>query len=309
MSPQKAGFVDDILRALEDVNGGVHHGLRPARAKGLLLSGLFTPLPGGQALTRAPHLHRTHTPVTVRLSDSAGIPSIPDNHPDAAPRGIAIRFHLAEHLHTDIIGHSVDGFPARNAAEFVEFLRAAYASGRGTPQPTPFESVLATHPAALRFVQTPKPVPTSFARESFYGVTAYRFTNIAGAATYGRYRMLPNGGTEYLNAATAAAQSPDFLFDELKRRIAKTTIVFRIQVQLAKDADVVDDSTTSWPDNRPHVEFGRIELTALKPDNQAEQRHIIFDPIPRLDGIEPSADPLLEPRAAVYLASGRRRRE
>ena len=39
-----------------------------------------------------------------------------------------------------------------------------------------------------------------------------------------------------------------------------------------------------------------------------EQKKIIFDPIPRLDGIEPSDDPLLELRAAVYLISGRRRR-
>jgi len=39
--------------------------------------------------------------------------------------------------------------------------------------------------------------------------------------------------------------------------------------------------------------------------------YLIFnegDPIPRVDGIEASADPLLELRAAVYLISGRRRR-
>ena len=34
-------------------------------------------------------------------------------------------------------------------------------------------------------------------------------------------------------------------------------------------------------------------------DNAAEQKQIIFDPIPRVDGIEPSADPLLELRAAI----------
>jgi catalase len=39
-----------------------------------------------------------------------------------------------------------------------------------------------------------------------------------------------------------------------------------------------------------------------------EQKNIIFDPIPRIDGIEPSDDPLLELRAAIYLLSGRRRR-
>jgi catalase len=43
-------------------------------------------------------------------------------------------------------------------------------------------------------------------------------------------------------------------------------------------------------------------------DTLTEQKHIIFDPIPRVDGIEPSDDPLLELRAAIYLISGRRRR-
>jgi hypothetical protein len=36
-------------------------------------------------------------------------------------------------------------------------------------------------------------------------------------------------------------------------------------------------------------------------------QRIIFDPIPRIDGIEPSADPLLELRAAIYVLSGRER--
>ncbi len=35
---------------------------------------------------------------------------------------------------------------------------------------------------------------------------------------------------------------------------------------------------------------------------------IIFDPIPRVDGIDPSADPIIAVRAALYLLSGRRRR-
>jgi catalase len=52
-----------------------------------------------------------------------------------------------------------------------------------------------------------------------------------------------------------------------------------------------------------------LELTRVIPNNDDEQRHIIFDPIPRVDGIESSGDPLLEARAAAYLMSGRRRRK
>lgn len=181
-----------IIHAFDNVNGGVHAGFRPAHAKGILLAGTFTPAAGAGSLSRAPHVERTSTPVSVRFSDFAGIPSIADNSDDASPRGIAIRFHLAEHVHTDIIAHSVNGFPARTAEEFVEFLEAAYASGPGAPKPSPIEVFLGTHPAALAFVQAPKPFPTSFARESFFAVNAYRFTNRDGVSQSGRYRIRPH---------------------------------------------------------------------------------------------------------------------
>ncbi|MCU1235058.1 MAG: Catalase domain protein [Candidatus Solibacter sp.] len=301
----------DVIQAFDNLNGS-QPGYRPAHAKGILLGGQFTPSAAGASLTRAPHLHRPSTPVSVRFSDFAGVPAVPDNSPDASPRGIAIRFHLAEHVHTDIIAHSVDGFPVRTAEEFVELLRAIHESGPGAPKPSPIESFLGTHPAALAYVQAPKPMPASFTRESFFAVNAYRFTGDLsgerGVEQFGRYRILPEGAGEHLDAQAAAATPPDFLFDEIKSRLARGPARLRIVVQLAAPGDVVDDSTIHWPDDRPQIDFGTLQLTGVIPDNEAEQRHIIFDPIPRVAGIEPSADPLLEPRAAVYLATGRRRR-
>src|SRR5262249_9127967 len=159
-------------------------------------------------------------------------------------------------------------------------------------------------PAALAFVQTSKPVPVSFLKESYYAVNAYRFINAAGASQYGRYRIRPDGANEYLDETAAGKQAPNFLFDEIKEKLARGTAKMRIAVQLAAQEDVVNDSTVHWPKDRREIEFGVIELMSVLADNDAEQQHIIFDPIPRVDGIEPSDDPLLEPRAAVYLASG-----
>jgi catalase len=297
----------DALQAFDNLFG-LHPGFRPVHAKGVLLSGTFTPSAGVAALTKAPHVSGSSIHVEVRFSDFAGVPAVPDSNEDASPRGIAIRFYLAEHTHTDIIGHSVDGFPTRTSDELVQFLRALHASGADAPKPTPIESFLASRPAALRFVQTPKPIPTSFAKESFYSVSAYRFINSGGISKFGRYRVIPQDGNEYLEPSAAAKKDPDFLFDEIKSRIARGSVKMRVLVQLASEGDVVDDSTVPWPSQRPVVEFGTIELSGLVPDEEGAQRHIIFDPIPRVDGIEPSGDPLLEERASLYLASGRRRR-
>ena len=279
---------------------GANPGFRAAHAKGMMLSGTFTPSREGVSLTRAPHITRNSTPVTVRFSNGTGLPLIPDNIPDANPRGCAIRFHLADRVHTDIVSHSTDSFPTRTGQEFLEFLRAA---AGGDPS-----AFLAAHPATLAFIKTPKPSPASFATENYFGVTAFRFINSKGQTHYGRYRIVPQAGVEHLDDAMVKAKGENYLFEELTRRVGSGPIRFDIQVQVANDSDVVNDATIHWPANRPVTHLGTIALTAKAPDDE-EHRRIIFDPIPRVDGIEPSDDPLLELRAAIYLLSGRERRQ
>src|ERR1700693_4736370 len=298
----------DVLKQFDAIFG-LHPGFRPAHAKGVMLAGTFTPAAEAASLTRAPHITRDSTPVTVRFSNSTAIPMIPDSDPNANPRGFALRFNLAEHVHTDIVSHSTDGFPTRTGQEFLEFLRAVATSDASKPSPSPIEVFLGSHPRALAFVQTPKPCPSSFARETYFGVTAMRFTNQDGVSRFGRYRITPDAGNDHLDDATTKSKDANFLFDELTERIAKSPISFQLLVQIANHDDIVDDATVHWPEDRPLIQLGKIVLANLVPDNAHEQKQIIFDPIPRVDGIEPSDDPLLELRAAVYLLSGRRRRQ
>lgn len=287
---------------------GLNPGFRPAHAKGILLTGTFTPAAGAAKLTKAAHITRASTPVTVRFSNSTGVPVIPDTDPNASPRGVAIRFNLAEHVHTDIVAHSTDGFPTHTGAEFLEFLEALAASDPANLKGSPLEAFLGSHPAALAFIQAPKPNPVSFGTESYFAVTAMRFINADGVAKYGRYRILPEAGNAFLDDAATKTKSANYLFDEIAERIGKGPVGFKILVQVANDGDIVDDATKHWPEDREQVELGTISLNAVAAENEKEQKQIIFDPIPRLEGIEPSDDPLLELRAAIYLISGRRRR-
>jgi catalase len=300
-------LANELLQQFDQLFG-LHPGYRAAHAKGILLTGAFTPSSGARRLTRAPHVMRAGTPVTARFSNSTGLPMIPDSAPDANPRGFAVRFQLAEHVHTDIVSHSIDAFPTRDGYEFLDFLKAAAASGPDAPSPKPIEVFLGAHPAALAFVQAPKPFPTSLAREAYFGVTAFAFTNADREKRFGRYRILPEAGAEYFSSSDAAALAPDYHFDELLERVAKGPIRFKIIVQVAAPEDTTGDATVHWPESRELIELGVLELTKPVADNAAQQKQIIFDPIPRVDGIEPSSDPLLELRAAIYLLSGRRRR-
>jgi catalase len=303
----KPALAQQLLDAIDALNGGLHPGFRPAHAKGLMCSGTFTPSPEAAKLTRAPHASRPSTSVTVRYSDGTGLPTIPDNDPArSGPRGMAVRFHLGEHNHTDIIAQSTNSFPVRTGEEFLEFIHAATEFGAGRLEA--FGSFLAAHPNAKRFVETPKPIPTSFAREVFFAVTSFKFTNTDGVSRHGRFRIRPEAGTQYLSADEVAAKSNNFLFDEIGQRLAKEPVKLGVFVQMAEPGDDVADASVTWPDVRTETPFGTIILTARVDDQAPERRKIIFDPLPRVDGIDSSGDPLTDVRSDIYLLSGRRRR-
>jgi catalase len=304
-----SALVTDLLDVFDKLAGGVHPGFRPVHARGVMVSGTFTPSPGAAKLTRAPHAARPSTPVTVRFSLSAGVPTDADNDPmGASPQGMAVRFHLADHVHTDVIAHSHNGFPVRTGEEFLEFLRAAAASGPGGPTPPPIAAFLAAHPAAKAFVEAPKPIPASYARQTYFAITAFKFTNAAGQGRFGRFRLRPEAGTEFLTPEHAAKKTADFLAAELSERLAKGPAGFRVLVQLAEAGDNVTDATALWPETRPEAEFGTLVLRERVDELAPERRKIIFDPLPRVDGIDSAGDPLTAVRSDLYLLSGRRRR-
>jgi len=139
-------------------------------------------------------------------------------------------------------------------------------------------------------------------------VTSFKFTNAEGRSRHGRFRIRPEAGTEYLSDEVAATKSQNFLFDEISQRLSKEPVRLGVFVQMAEPGDDVADASTTWPDSRKEIPFGTISLTARIDDQAPEQRKIIFDPLPRVDGIDSSGDPLTEVRADIYLLSGRRRR-
>lgn len=273
-----------------------------------MINGTFTPSAEAGKFSNAPHLNNPSTPISVRFSNSTGLPNIPDNDPNADPRGMVIRFHLGPRSHTDVIGHSTPFFPVRTGAEFLEFFKAIASSPPGGPSPSPVEQFIGSHPSALAFVQAPKPAPSSYAREAYFGVNAYKLIDADGNATTIRYRMVPGLGVETLDSETLKEKDVNYLQKEIETRLQEGPVTFRLMAQIAEAGDIMDDATVHWPETRSLMELGSVNLESIMKDQAKEQKYIIFDPIPRVKGVEPSDDPLLEFRAAVYLISGRERR-
>src|SRR5258708_37631291 len=78
---------------VDGLNGmfGAHPGARATHAKGDLFEGQWKPSKRAAAVSKAPHLQGPPVPVVVRFSASTGLPTIADNHPQANPRGLAVK--------------------------------------------------------------------------------------------------------------------------------------------------------------------------------------------------------------------------
>lgn len=299
--------VEQIVDVQTKLAQGPHKGFRANHAKGILVHGTFTPSPSAAELSKAPHLQKDETSVTVRFSNATGVPDIPDTNPNANPRGIAIRFNLPDGSYTDIVSISVNAFPVSTPEDFLGLLNAIAATTPESAKPTPIEQFLGSHPAALKFVQIPKPAPASYATQSYFGVNAFQFTNAKGETRFGRYRITPVTGDKALSEAEAASANPNYLSEELRARLAKGEAKFRIAVQLPEKGDVINDPTVVWPDSRPQIELGILTLKAVDKDSAAVEKTLAFNPLILADGIAPTDDAILLARPAAYAVSVGRR--
>src|SRR5580658_2014100 len=100
---------------------GNHPAYLPVRAKGIVRQGTFRASKSGRTVSHAAHFQGATIPVTVRFSDGAADPTIADSSPNAAPRGMAIRFTLPGGHATDIVAMSLltESFFSNNACVFV----------------------------------------------------------------------------------------------------------------------------------------------------------------------------------------------
>jgi len=303
---QDKSLAQQLADQIVQVNGGIHPGYRYFHAKGVVVLGTFTAAAGAHSISRAAHLQGGAVPVTVRFSNASGVPTDPD--PAAPPRGMAIRFGLPGGAYTDIVANSHNGFVVGTGEDFLAFLKAVTATRPDSPHPSPIEAFLASHPRTLKFVIDNKPLPVSFATLAYYGNTAFVFVDAKGAKRAGRYQIVPVAGLASLDSVAALKAGPNYLFDELPRRLARGPVEFRLYVQLPNPGDPTNDASIVWPDDRKRVELGTIRVTRVAPNNDELEPSLAYNPIFLTDGIEPSDDPLVPLRSAVYALSVQRRR-
>jgi len=298
--PLELQIVDALNKAF-----GAHPGFRANHAKGIVVEGSFKASSEAPLLSKAKLFDGSTIPVTVRFSDSTGIPNLPDGSDLANPHGMAIKFHLPDGSETDMVTNSLKFFLVSSGADFRDLFLAIAASPPDAPEPTKLEQFVATHPAVAAASATVA-TPDSFADEEYHGIDAFVLVNKAGERQAVRYLIRPEH-VVHLDPADAAKRPPNFLVDELPQRLKQGPVTFHLAVQLAASSDSTKDPTQPWPDDRKVVDLGILTINKAV-DNSAEaEKSLLYLPGQLTDGIEPSDDPLIDVRDSAYAVSFSRR--
>ena len=297
------------------------------------MEGTFTPTEQAKKLSIGSHFNKASTPVIARFSVGGGIPHAPDVDDGATPKGLAVRFLVDEHTHTDLISHTFNGFATRTGEDFLVFLQVfrafqttkslldkAKAAGGDTTKETaafnaaavPFQAFLASHPSAATFVNSPKPNPFNYGTITYYEPNTHILTNEDGKVTYVRYRLDPADGEQLHpnDPSKLKALGQSYLEEDLQERFPSKPIVFTIQAHIANPDDVLDDATIPYK-STTFVPVGKLVIDRVSDDNVMKQQQIAFSPTPDLcgiKGIKASADPLIQARKGVYYISADQRR-
>ena len=301
---QDAPVEEQVVNAMNKVFG-VHAGFRANHAKGVVVEGRFKASAEAAGLSRASLFGGADIPVTVRFSDSTGVPNLPDGSDDANPHGMAVKFHLPDGSDMDIVINSLKFFPVATSEELRDLFVAISQSPPDAPKPTRLEQFVASHPsvpAALGTIAT----PDSFAHEAYFGINAFLLVNKAGERQAIRYQMLPET-VVHLDKADAAKRAPDFLMAELPARLQQGPVTFRFKAQIAEAGDDTKDPSKPWPHSRKLVELGVLTIDKAVADSAAAQKKLLFLPGQLTDGVEASDDPMIDVRNGAYAVSFSRR--
>lgn len=296
-----ASLAEQIVDALNKADGS-YPGFRANHAKGLVAEGSFAPTVEAAHLSSAALFQGTTIPVTIRFSSGSGIPTVADGSPRANPHGISIKYHLPDGSETDMVLNSRKFFPVATGEEFRDLELAAAASPPGSPKPTALETFIVGH----SLVAIPVATPESLAEEQYNGLNAFIFTNKAGVRQAVRYQVVPPQ-VVHLAPEDAIKRDPNFLFDEIRARIAQGPVIFQLKAQLANPDDPITDATKVWPAERRIITLGTLTIRKVAADSDKAQKELLFLPGQVTDGIEPSDDPLIQARDDAYAVSFARR--
>jgi catalase len=294
---------DRMMAAFQDANG-IHAGFRRNHAKGVCVTGWFESSGEAAALSKAVVFKPGRVPVVGRFALAGGMPFQTDG--PATVRSMALRFLPpgGEEWRTGM--NNIPVFPVNSARGFYEQLLASSPDpATGKPNPAGMKVFLAAHPETVRALSLIKKrqVTSGFANSTFNSLNAFRFVDAAGASVPVRWSTVPVQPFSADTAEPPKARDKNYLFDDLIAQIAQHPQQWRLIMTIGQADDPTNDATLPWPEGRQQIDAGTITIAEASSEDSGRCTAVNYDPLVLPSGIEPSDDPLLSARSAVYARS------
>ena len=287
---------------------GKFEGFRRSGAKGVCAVGEFVGSADGRALSVSSAFSGKPVPVVVRFSVGGANPKAPDNA--RSQRNLALQFNLPDGEVWQMGNISAPVFGAATPEQFFGRLQSLQPDpATKAADPAKVKAFADANPEVLlqgKYFAS-QPVPASFGSVNYWSVHAFGFTNAKGDKQWGKWIFEPAGGTQGLSDDEAKAKGPNFLFDDLRQRVAAGNVAFDFRLQLAQAGDRLDSAVVPLPEDRRKLTLGRLTIKSVAADGAGECLALTYVPTVLPKGVEASADPLLQARAAPYgIGLGRR---
>jgi catalase len=313
-SPQELGGPERVVKVLGAMERYMNNvpGYKRGHARGVAFHGHFTPTAEVAELTTAELFRGERIDAVVRLSNGGASPYMPDrvSGKRGNPLGLAVRFELPSGDHSTWTALNLAAFPPHTPDDFramVTNTRAALPGG--APSPLRMLAFIAPRiPWTLPGIKAAAALapPKSFATARFNGFHAYYLVDADGRRRAFRFRWMPVAGIANIDPKDDTLLPPQYVLSEIKQRVARGPVAWKLVFQMAQDGDEIDDLTRLWPESRPQVVAGQLVIERLHEDQELVEGWV-FDPTRMPPGIALSDDPLLHFRSEAYWESHRRR--
>jgi catalase len=294
---------DRMMAAFQDANG-THAGFRRNHAKGVCVTGWFDSSGQATALSKAAVFKPGRVPVVGRFALAGGMPFQTDA--PAKVRSMALRFLLpgGEEWRTGM--NNMPVFPVNSARGFYEQLLASSPDPvTGKADPARMRAFLADHPETVQALALIKKrqVTSGFTNSTFNSLNAFRLVDAAGASVPVRWSAVPVQPVAADSAESPAAGDKNYLFDGMIAQIAQHPQQWRLIMTIGQADDPTNDATLPWSESREQIDAGTITIDEASSEDGGRCTAVNYDPLVLPSGIEPSDDPLLSARSAVYARS------
>ncbi len=283
--------------------GGPVKGFRRNHAKGICLAGSFEANGEAAAVSSAPVFKAGSYPVTGRFNLAGPLPTMADG--TGRVRGLSLRIQAPDQQEWRTAMINAPFFPIATPKEFYELQRAS----ANKSDPAALKQFAASHPSLREFGAWAGSAPyaRSYAEDRFNSLNSFILTNAQGQKQAVRWSFIPTATMVPVPSAELKTRDPDFLFEELARRVAAAPQKWRLVLTLADPGDPTADPTKVWPEERRKIDAGMLVVTGIEAEANGPCRDINFDPTVLPEGMQTSDDPFPAARSAAYAVSYDRR--